>query len=91
MSGFDMNHLAGWAMALKTWYFDTHKMLNGTVTLTGIDGYIAVGDNVKLDADVLNPSHNFNGKAVKSKEKTYLLAHVESVSNSFSINDIFVF
>jgi hypothetical protein len=85
VTSFDMNHLEGWATALKTWYFDTHKMLNGTVTMTGIDGYIAVGDNIKLDAEVLNPSHNFNGRQATAKDKTYLLAHVESVSNSFYI------
>lgn len=81
-----IQNLKGWVYALRTWFFDTHKMLNGTVSLTGIDGHIAVGDNIKLDAALLNPNTNFNS-AIVALKNSFLLAHVESVSHSFSVGD----
>lgn len=79
------NELQGWVMGLRTWYFDTHKMLNGTVVMTGIDGYIGIGDNIKLDSKLINPNDNFNlGQTAPTD--SYLLAHVESVSHVFTVN-----
>ncbi len=78
--------LRGWVQILQAWYFDTHKMLNGTVVMTGIDGYIAVGDNIQFDAQLVNPNKNFNLAQGMSPTKTYVLAHVENVSHSFTLN-----
>lgn len=78
------SELRGWVQMLQAWYFDTHKMLNGTLRITGIDGYIAVGDNFKLDAALLNPNRNFNMKQ-NLTTKSYLLAHVENIQHSFTV------
>ena len=74
--------ISEWLPVLRGWFFDSHKMFNGSVALVGLDQYIPVGDNIEIDANLI-----FGGaKANKSNEKT-VLAHVESVSHSFSIND----
>jgi hypothetical protein len=73
--------ISEWLPVLRGWFFDSHKMFNGSVALVGLDQYIPVGDNIEIDANLI-----FGGaKANKSNEKT-VLAHVESVSHSFSIN-----
>lgn len=79
------NDIGGWVKMLRAWYFDTHKMLNGTVKLTGIDGYIGVGDNIQLDAKLLNPNKNFSSGQNAIPTPTYLLAHVENVQHSFTV------
>lgn len=78
--------LRGWVQMLQAWYFDTHKMLNGTIIMTGIDGYIAVGDNIQFDAQLINSNKNFNMNQKSLPLKTYVLAHVENVSHSFSVD-----
>lgn len=77
--------IGGWVQMLKAWYFDTHKMLNGTVEMTGIDGYIAVGDNIKFDSGLLNPNKNFTLLQSKTPGASYVVAHVENVSHGFTI------
>lgn len=69
---------------MKEWYFNTHKMLNGSMTLIGQNQYIQVGDNIIVDARVLGVSKNLNSAQVKIKKDTYMLAHVESISHSVS-------
>lgn len=69
---------------MKEWYFNTHKMLNGSMTLIGQNQYIQVGDNIMVDAKVLGVSKNLNFAQVVSKKATYMLAHVESISHSIS-------
>jgi len=76
---------AKWVSAMKSWYFDTHKMLNGTIQLIGTNQYYAVGNNIKIDADILNPVHTWGAKD-KSTPNHFLLAHIESVQNSFTIS-----
>ena len=67
---------------LKEWHFNTHKMLNGTFSLIGQDQYIQVGDNVMVESRALNMENfNNNSKQKTTSTKTYLLAHVESVSH----------
>lgn len=82
---FDPLKVFNWKYILKEWYFDTHNMLNGEVSLVGMDTYIQVGDNILIDADVLGISSNINTANSQNKRKSYLLAHVESVSHSFSV------
>lgn len=71
--------------ALKEWFFNTHKMLNGTLELIGQDQYIQVGDNIMVRTTVLNKNYNFNYKQKSTLTKSYLLAHVESIRHSSSV------
>jgi hypothetical protein len=72
-----------WKYLLKEWYFNTHLMLNGSITIIGQNQYIQVGDNIMVDAGVLG-SGILN---IKQYDKTtYLLAHVEGVSHNFGVN-----
>lgn len=80
------SELGGWVQMLKAWYFDTHKMLNGTISMTGIDGYIAVGDNIQFDAQLISPNKNFNIGQNKLPQAAFILAHVENVSHSFGVD-----
>jgi hypothetical protein len=72
--------------ALKEWHFNTHKMFNGTLSLVGQDQYIQVGDNILVDAKVLNKNHNINIEQNKNKNTTYMLAHVESISHQATVD-----
>jgi hypothetical protein len=69
---------------MKEWYFNTHKMLNGSMTLIGQNQYIQVGDNIIVDAKVLGHSMNLNSVQAKTRKNTYILAHVEAISHSVS-------
>lgn len=82
----DDSILGEWADLLKEWFFDSHRLLNGTITITGSTEYIGVGNNILLDAKIINPSLNFTlASNVDKEKKAYLLAHVENVSNSFTV------
>jgi hypothetical protein len=83
--GINPNVLAGWKQLLREWYFDTHRLLNGTMTIVGQSEYIQVGSNVRVPFDILGKTHNINQGALNSKD-AYLLAHVESVNNSFRVS-----
>lgn len=72
-----------WKYLMKEWYFNTHLMLNGSMTIIGQNQYIQVGDNVMIDANVLGPV-SFN--SLQEGQKAYLLAHVESISHNFQIS-----
>lgn len=73
--------IAEWSPIVASWYFDIHKMLNGTLSIVGQDEYIEVGSNVMF------PSSAFLSKTTSSQqENTNIVAHVESVSNQFSID-----
>ena len=78
--------LSSWVKTLQAWYFDTHKMLNGTINFTGMDEYIGVGDNIMFDAQLINPNKNFNLGQNKLPAKAYVLCHVESVNHNFTIS-----
>lgn len=69
----------------KEWYFDTHKMLNGAITLVGQDKYIGVGDNIMFPVDVLT-SNNNNFNSDGNNQQSYVLAHVESVSHTANVS-----
>jgi len=71
---------------LKEWHFNTHKMLNGRITLVGQDQYIQVGDNIIVDADCLGVSNNISRVQADSKINNYLLAHVESISHVVQVD-----
>jgi hypothetical protein len=85
VDNFDIDLFSGWVKILQEWYFDTHRLLNGRLTMTGSSEYIPVGDNILFDAGLVGVSHNYNSGALEEKE-CYVLAHVESVSHSFSVS-----
>jgi hypothetical protein len=75
-----------WKFLMREWYFNTHLMLNGSVTIIGQDEYISVGDNILIPADALG-SAPINAQHEIMKKLPfidfYLCAHVESVSHNF--------
>ncbi|CAM6003881.1 unnamed protein product [Sphagnum balticum] len=83
---YDASLLTTWVELLKEWFFDTHKLLNGTLTMTGTTEYIGVGNNILFDAGLINPTANINNGANKNTNTNYVLAHVESVDHTFSVN-----
>jgi hypothetical protein len=82
-----IDKLGHWKYLLREWYFNNHMMLNGSMTIIGQNQYIQVGDNIIVDAQVLgNAPLNFGQKANIFGKKLYLLAHVENIMHSFSVN-----
>lgn len=79
--------LEGWVKLMREWYFDTHRLLNGTLVMRGTSEYIAVGNNIRFSAGLLNPTPNINSSSNSKKKNKYILAHVENVSHSFTIQD----
>ena len=79
----DGRECSKWIPILKEWYFDTHKYLNGTLIIVGMDEYLGVGDNVLLSASIFGKTSFVNGQS----ENSGFLAHIESVSHSFVLND----
>lgn len=83
----DPSFLAGWKELLRLWYFDTHKMLNGTVTLSGQNEHIEVGDNILIDIRALGITTNVNSRTKATSGKgVYLMAHVENIEHSFEVS-----
>lgn len=81
---FDVELLNKWANLLQEWYFDSHRLLNGRITMTGVSEYIPVGDNVLFEAELVGVTPNYNSWAV-SGPKCYVLAHVESIQHTFIV------
>lgn len=75
-----------WVNLIQEWYFDSHRLLNGRLVMTGSSEYIPVGDNVLFDAELVGISHNYNSASVP-KKKCYVLAHVESVQHTFTVDE----
>jgi len=71
---------------LKEWYFNTHKMLNGTIQVIGQDQYIQIGDNIIFKAEGFGPAKNISSAQKESRRFTYILAHVESVSHTAQVD-----
>lgn len=84
---FNPDQLQAWALLMREWYFDTHRLLNGTLTMAGTSEYIAVGNNIRFDAGLINPTPNANKATTNAKKNQYVLAHVESVSHNFSVGE----
>ena len=83
----DWDQLVNWAELMREWYFGTHRMLNGTIVIHGTTPYIGIGENIRFDAGLLNPTPNMNEATVNSHKNQFILAHIESVSHSFTVND----
>lgn len=87
---FNADVLKDWVALLKEWYFDTHRMLNGTITLRNQREYIAVGNNIMFDYNLVNPTNNLSknvGLNVSKGLDNFILGHVESVENNFTVDD----
>jgi hypothetical protein len=82
----DFDKLEEWSLLAQEWYFDCHKFLNGTMTLYGSSEYIPVGDNIMFDAQLIGVTPNYNRAADIAAYTIFVLAHVESVQNSFAVN-----
>lgn len=76
--------IENWVKLHKEWYFNTHRLLNGTIVFAGQDDYIQIGDNILVDAKVLGSSKKIN---TKGKTDSYLLLHVENIRHSFSVDE----
>lgn len=85
---YDPDLLLGWALLLREWFFDTHRLLNGSLTVIGSDEYIAVGNNVKFDLGLITGSNNMSNEAYNSKSGNLsVLGHIENISNSFTVDE----
>lgn len=78
-----------WKRVLREWYFNTHNMLNGAVTFIGQRQYIQVGDNIEIDSGVFGaaPFNKEQKTLTDNQEDSFLLAHVESVSHQFNVDE----
>lgn len=83
--GVDPKKLGHWKYLLREWYFNTHLMLNGSITFIGQNEYIQVGDNIMIDSTILGQAPITSAQLITTS-KTYLTAHVESISHSFAVN-----
>ena len=75
-----------WKYLLKEWFFDVHRTLNGTITLIGQSKHIKVGTNVLIPTKVMSETDNIN-EANSAGLATHILAHVEAISHSFSVDN----
>lgn len=82
----DDDVLEKWTQLAQEWFFDSHRLLNGRVVLQGSSEYIPVGDNIMFDASLIGATPNYNSAAVGKTTPIYVLGHVESVQNSFSVS-----
>lgn len=76
----DYTRAKQWLPVLRNWYFNTHMMFNGTVSIIGMNEYIPVGSNIRIQYRPL-----FNGVRINSSSDTFITAHVESVSHRFLV------
>jgi len=85
----DIVGIRDWLEVLQEWYFDTHKMLNGTVVFSGQSGYISVGNNILFSANSISDASFVSTSGIPnfgSGNDPHILAHVESVSHSVEKN-----
>jgi hypothetical protein len=87
-SKLNLPKIVDWKYFIKEWYFNTHNMFNGSITVVGQDQYIQVGDNIMFSTDAFSSQNTTNIKDVSLSKigETFILAHVESVSHQFSVN-----
>jgi hypothetical protein len=87
MPQIDWLGIVGWKYLLREWYFNTHNMLNGVVSFVGQNEYIDVGENIMIPAAMLGPTTNFTKSLSKKGSEAYLLAHIETITNQFMVNE----
>jgi hypothetical protein len=84
-NGLDPLRLGNYKLMNREWYFNTHRMLNGSIVLTGQSKYVAVGDNVLIDASALFSGKNTNVDHIANPDNAYILAHIETVNHSATV------
>lgn len=84
----DWSQLQKWALMMREWYFNTHRMMNGTLVLHGITNYMAVGDNIRFEVGLLTSTPNINSSTAdhQSNNNKFILAHIENISHTFTVN-----
>ena len=82
----NFENMKQWIPVMQKWYFNNHKMLNGTVSISNQEEYIGVGENLVLDGTLFSSSFHVNGDTTRGEESK-MLAHVESVTNNFSVDN----
>ena len=76
-----------WKYLWREWHFNSHVLLNGTITFMGQNNYIQVGDNIMFEERAISASNNTNIDSLTKKRNTpYILAHVESISHNFTVS-----
>lgn len=83
--GLDFYGLTQWLPVLREWYFNTHKMLNGSISIMGMDSYIGVGDNIFMDASTLGSYPYVWKQGTTTVNGAGFLAHVESIAHRFEV------
>jgi energy-converting hydrogenase Eha subunit B len=83
---YNADMLTSWVELLKEWFFDTHRLLNGTLVMRGTTEYIGVGNNILFEAGLINPTMNLNQGANTNTNTNYVLAHVENVNHTFTVS-----
>lgn len=83
----DIDSLTKWTSLLQEWYFDTHRLLNGQVVMTGSSDYLTVGNNIMFDAGLLGVKANYNSAASNPAKRYYILGHIESVKHNFQVDE----
>jgi hypothetical protein len=82
---YDIERIYAYKYLGKEWYFDTHKMLNGSITIIGQDSYIQVGDNIIFKAENLSSNYNTNTDTLINKSAAHVTAHVENISHRATV------
>jgi hypothetical protein len=80
-----IQNLTYWKWLIREWHFNSHILLNGSLTFVGQNQYIQVGDNVMVDSKILGEAPTNAGQK-RAKSDSFLLAHVENIMHSFSVN-----
>ena len=77
-----IDKLVAWKDILKEWYWNSHGILNGSISFIGVNDFIGVGQNILFTAKVL-------GGAISKEQKddTMILAHVESIQHNVSLEN----
>lgn len=80
--------ITNWKGLLRAWYFNTHNLLNGSITFLGIPDHIKVGDNIMVDATVMGKTYNYNEteQGQQGTNNAFLLLHVESIAHNFTVD-----
>lgn len=84
---YNLNNIFAYKYLGKEWYFDTHKMLNGVITIIGQDNYIQVGDNIMFQTKNISSNYNINTASSAYKESAYITAHVENISHRVTVSE----
>jgi len=78
--------LTHWKFLIREWHFNNHLLLNGGITFIGQNTHIQVGDNILVSSKILGSAPLNAAQQLPLPIKTYMLAHVETIQHTFSVN-----